>query len=330
MLKKKEQHELPLNSEQAEIEKLKAEKEILKKKYSELEIKFEGLKKTNLEISSQLSAVMNSTSWKISFPIRLLKKFYFFVTRYLLRPEVYRKTFLILKNQGISGLVDSIKFTLFLKQGILTPHEWFFRSLPSAATLVEFSLRKWPLNAPKFSIIISVYNTKHEWLKEAIDSVLSQVYSNWELVLVDDFSSDKEPGRILNEYASKDSRIKIIKNEKNLGISKSSNLAANAATGDYLIFMDHDDYLEPQALYRFADTAFLEGSEIIYSDEVITKQNINEIEHVVLRPAFSYDYYISHPYFVHLIVLLILLIHHRLCDLNKYSADDLPGHCAFL
>lgn len=301
MLKKKEQHELLLHSENDEIEKLKSEKEILKKKYSDLEIKYENLKKYNSEVETQLSAVMNSTSWKFAFPVRLIKNTYVFLTRYLLNIKTYQKAFLILKNQGFSGLLDSAKFVFSLKKGNVTPHDWFLRSLPSAAMLVDFSLRKWPLNAPKFSVIISVYNTKHEWLKEALDSVLSQVYSNWELVLVDDFSSDKEIVKILNEYVAKDSRIKIIRNEKNLGISKSSNIAANAATGDYLIFMDHDDYLEPHALYRFADTAFLEGSEIIYSDEVITRQNINEIEHVVLRPAFSYDYYISHPYFVHLI-----------------------------
>ena len=287
--------------EQEEINRLKAEKEVLRKKYSDLEIKYEGLKKENIELGQQLDAVMRSTSWKFAMPVRGAKKLFILFKNYLLKPAVYQRAFVVYKNQGLEGITFRIKNALSSSKKNISPTEWLNYSLPSPAMLVNFSLKKWPASAPKFSIVMCVYNTKHEWLSEAITSVLAQVYSNWELVIVNDNSSDKEIEVILKSFASRDSRIKVINNTENLGISRSSNVGLKNSSGEYILFMDHDDYIEPHALYRFAEAAVKDEAEIIYSDEVITSEDIKQVNHVVLRPAFSYDYYISHPYFVHMV-----------------------------
>ena len=91
----------------------------------------------------------------------------------------------------------------------------------------------------KFSIIIPVYNSE-KYLKECVDSVLKQKYKNFEIILVDDESKDSSP-EICDEYAIQDDRIKVI-HKQNGGTADSRNFGLRAANGDYITFMDNDDY----------------------------------------------------------------------------------------
>ena len=100
-------------------------------------------------------------------------------------------------------------------------------------------------NKFKISLLIPVYNTEN-FLKECLDSVLAQSLQEIEIICVNDGSSDKSK-YILEEYRQKDSRIKIITLEKNEGLARARYHAINAATGDYIMFLDSDDYLEPNA-----------------------------------------------------------------------------------
>lgn len=99
----------------------------------------------------------------------------------------------------------------------------------------------------KISVIISVYNTE-KYLEKCLDSVLNQTYQNLELILVDDCSSDNSL-KIMEKYAKKDKRIVILKNEKNIGLAASRNKALDRATGDYIGFIDSDDYI-PEDYYQ--------------------------------------------------------------------------------
>lgn len=92
------------------------------------------------------------------------------------------------------------------------------------------------------TIITPVYNVER-YLKECIDSILAQTFQNWELLLVDDGSTDKS-GEICEEYARKDSRIKVI-HKPNTGQADSRNLALTLAKGDYIGFVDSDDWIDP-------------------------------------------------------------------------------------
>ena len=102
----------------------------------------------------------------------------------------------------------------------------------------------------KISIIMPVYN-KEKYLKNTIDSILKQEYKNFELIIVDDGSTDKSK-YICDEYASKDSRIKVyhIKNE---GVSNARNIGLKYATGDYIQFIDADDTINTNTFSKYID-----------------------------------------------------------------------------
>lgn len=105
------------------------------------------------------------------------------------------------------------------------------------------------MNKPLISVIIPVYNLA-SYLAKCLDSVLSQTYSELEIIPVDDGSTD-DSAAILQEYAQKDARIKpILKN--NGGVSETRNVGLDAASGEYVFFLDGDDWLEPDALERLS------------------------------------------------------------------------------
>lgn len=101
----------------------------------------------------------------------------------------------------------------------------------------------------KFSIITPVYNAK-KYIGRTIRSVLAQSYQDWELICVDDGSSD-DSGRILDDFTRKDSRIRVV-HQENGGEGAARNTALKRATGDWIIFLDADDLLSPWALAEYA------------------------------------------------------------------------------
>lgn len=98
------------------------------------------------------------------------------------------------------------------------------------------------------SIITPNYNCE-KFISQTIDSVLLQTYTEWEMIIVDDCSSDKSY-EIALDYAEKDSRIKVLKNEVNSGAAISRNNALDVAKGDYIAFLDSDDLWEPEKLEK--------------------------------------------------------------------------------
>lgn len=105
------------------------------------------------------------------------------------------------------------------------------------------------MNNPEVSIIVPVYNVE-KYLLRCIDSILAQTFENIEILLVDDGSTDSS-GAMCDEYAQKDSRIRVI-HKKNGGLSDARNAGIDSAAGDYLCFIDSDDFVAPnmiQVLY---------------------------------------------------------------------------------
>lgn len=173
------------------------------------------------------------------------------------------------------------------------------------------------------SIVMPIFNTPQPWLIEALESVRAQWCSKWQLICVNDGSTMTHVATILKHYATIDSRIKIIMVPENVGIARATNFGLRAASYEYVAFMDHDDYLEPHAVWSLIRAARKSGAELIYSDEVLTSESIFHILDVRARPAFSYDYYLSHPYFVHLLCVR-RDVAHRVCGWDehmKISAD---------
>ena len=152
------------------------------------------------------------------------------------------------------------------------------------------------------SLIMPVYNTNLRQLAEAIDSVSRQWCDNWELICVDD-ASRPAVASLLAAYAARDRRIRVLTASENGGIARATNYGLRAARYTYAAFMDHDDYLEPDAIWQLIKAIHRSGADFLYSDEVITGETLDDVTEVRGRPAFSHDYYLSHPYFVHLLCI---------------------------
>ncbi|OUQ56652.1 hypothetical protein B5E58_10530, partial [Tyzzerella sp. An114] len=93
----------------------------------------------------------------------------------------------------------------------------------------------------KISVIVPIYNVE-KYLNRCVDSIINQTYKNLEIILVDDGSPDN-CGKICDEYAKKDNRIKVVHKE-NGGVSSARNVGLNIATGDYIGFVDGDDWID--------------------------------------------------------------------------------------
>lgn len=167
---------------------------------------------------------------------------------------------------------------------------------------IRKTVSKWGRH-PLISIILPVYNTKKEWLIQCLDSVIDQVYTNWQLCICDDASTLPHVRKILNEYESKDPRINVVYRKKNGFVAAASNDAIKIAKGDYVALLDHDDKLEKQATFRLALCITQDMPDVMYSDELITTENIDEILNHAFRPSYSRELYLSHPYFVHFVAI---------------------------
>lgn len=121
---------------------------------------------------------------------------------------------------------------------------------------------------PLMSVVMPVYNPEPAFLQEAIDSVQSQIWPNWELCITDDASTDHRIPALLSQASSADPRIRLIRREANGHISAASNTALGLARGEWIVLIDHDDRLAPEALYEIAAAADANPTaQVIYSDE---------------------------------------------------------------
>ena len=113
-----------------------------------------------------------------------------------------------------------------------------------------------------FSVVMPVYNVEN-YLEQAIESVLDQTFSSFELLLIDDCSPDHS-GRMCDEYAKKDARIRVVHLKENAGVSHARNVGMDLAKGKYLFFMDSDDYIDSD-LFETAYQSIMENpAEIVF------------------------------------------------------------------
>ena len=121
---------------------------------------------------------------------------------------------------------------------------------------------------PKVSILMPVHDVPVAFLRETLASVTSQCYSDWELVAVDDASTDEAVRACLAEVAARDGRIVVRRRDVNGGIARATNDALALAQGEYCAFLDHDDRLAPDALLCLAEAVNGDaGCDLLYSDE---------------------------------------------------------------
>ncbi len=152
---------------------------------------------------------------------------------------------------------------------------------------------------PLLSIVIPSYESNSAWFNELLHSLSVQSYRYWECIVVDDASLNLEHLDVFHRYANSDKRFRLIENSVNLGVGGSSKIGVEEAVGEYIAIVDHDDILEPNALYEIAKIVVKKEPAVIYSDEAMIDEQGNIIR-CEFRPNFDYAMLLSHPYIVHL------------------------------
>jgi GT2 family glycosyltransferase len=155
----------------------------------------------------------------------------------------------------------------------------------------------------RISVIVPVHDTPPDYLEECIQSVIAQTYENWELCICDDASAREDTRAALERYRGTDPRIRIVRSERNLHISRATNLAAEQASGKFLAFLDHDDRLHPLALYEVARADLAQGDiDLLYSDE--DKLDASGAHRdTYLKPDWSPEHLDSVMYVLHMLVV---------------------------
>ena len=216
--------------------------------------------------------------------------------------EKYRKKGMsYLKTHGARALaVKAFHKLTTVKERPVDYQKWLPKHLPSSAELERQRKTKFSLT-PKISIVVPLYKTDREYLRQLIESVQAQTYSNWELCLSDGSGANSPLEQVLKEYQEKDSRIRVISSEKPLQISQNTNAAMGISTGDFVAFADHDDVLTANALFEYVK-AYNENPklEVFYSDEDKMTMDGNKFFQPHFKPDFNLDLLCSVNYICHL------------------------------
>jgi glycosyltransferase involved in cell wall biosynthesis len=153
---------------------------------------------------------------------------------------------------------------------------------------------------PLISILLPVYNVEEKWLRLCVESVLKQLYENWELCIADDKSPSPHIRQILEEYAAEEARIKVVFRPENGHISAASNSALEIAAGEFCVLLDHDDELTEDALFYVAkELNEFPAAAMIYSDEDMIDERGKRF-YPKFKPDFSRDFFYSLNLLTHL------------------------------
>lgn len=152
-----------------------------------------------------------------------------------------------------------------------------------------------------FSILVPLYNTPEGFLRDMIESVQKQTYSQWELCLADGSDDEhSDVGKIVKEYADADNRIKYKVLEENGGISENTNACIDMSSGDYIVLFDHDDMLHESALYEIRKAIDDKNADFIYTDEAIFSTDYRKPDSYHLKTDFAIDDLRSNNYICHI------------------------------
>ena len=240
------------------------------------------------ELNFKLNRIKSNPLWKMSAPLR---KAMHFVIRQRDR----------LRNCGnLRGVLAKLKYKKIERQAM---ENYGTRSFPDEAEAKRQRETIFP-RMPKISILVPLYNTPEEFLREMIESVTGQTYGNWELCLAD--GSDEEHAYvagIVKEYQDRDEagrRILYRKLHKNEGISGNTNQCLTMATGEFIGLFDHDDVLHPSALYEYVKVINEKQADYIYCDETTFKSgNINHMLTMHFKPDYAIDNLRANNYICH-------------------------------
>ena len=182
----------------------------------------------------------------------------------VLGPDKWKENMEYIREKGFSRFREHVRQEVYL--GMAPYSDWVKRHRPDSAEQ-ERQRRHSFSYQPKISIVIPLYETPEKYLKQMLDSIVHQTYSNWELCLADG-SPGERLGRFIGSRYRKDDRIRYRHLKENQGISGNTNAALKMASGDFVMLSDHDDIVEQGALFEIVkalnDNPKL---DILYTDE---------------------------------------------------------------
>ena len=146
----------------------------------------------------------------------------------------------------------------------------------------------------KVSIIVPMYNAE-KFIGKTIESVLAQTYQNWEMLIMNDVSTDNSLA-IVSLYAKKNERIKIVNTEKNVGVVKGRNFLIDLASGKYIAFLDADDYWHNEKLEKQIKFMKEKNASISCTEYTRVKENEEKINDVIIKEEISYNDMLKNNY----------------------------------
>lgn len=208
-----------------------------------------------------------------------------------------------LQSHGMAALVEKAFQKIRNRRNAPVEYgKWLPKHLPDKVELERQRKTNFAVN-PKFSIVVPLYKTPVEYLEQMVQSVKQQTYTNWELVLSDGSGKDSPLKEVLARLAAEEPRIRVVENEKTLQISENTNAAMEQATGDFFVFMDHDDMLTEHALFECAAVINkTPEADVIYSDEDKMSMDGHKFFQPHFKPDFNLDLLCTVNYICHLFV----------------------------
>lgn len=185
--------------------------------------------------------------------------------------------------------------------------EWYERVKPKEEEIKAQKEYDWTENGTKkpisFSIVIPVYETPDNYLRELLDSLLNQTYPYFKICIADGSRKGFDKKKVLSEYASKDKRVRFEILGENRGIAGNTNAALDMATGDFIVLCDHDDVVPETALYECARSlSETPECDCLYTDEDKLDVDGGGIFDPHFKPDFNIDLLRSVNYICHLFV----------------------------
>lgn len=215
----------------------------------------------------------------------------------------YRKGMRYLKLHGAAGFAKKlVKKAEDYKNRPYPYTKWYPEHMASESEL-EQQRKTTFAYTPLISIVIPLYNTPVPYLKELLDSIQAQTYQNFQLCLADG-SDNSRTGDYIRENYGTDKRIQYKLLENNAGISENTNEAIKMATGEFIMFSDHDDTLAPNALFEIVKAMNEHpGTDVVYTDEDKVTMDGKRYFDPHFKPDFNLDMLRCNNYICHIFVV---------------------------
>ena len=278
---------------------------LLSFKYQEGETYYIQFKTENDVVTQKLEQTNVACSSTLSKYIRHINK------------KNVQKGLAYLKKNGVKKLIYRLRYGTYV--GESDYQTWLFAQRVTKKNLETQSKTKFAYS-PKISILVATFNTKEEYLKEMIDTVVNQSYSNWELCIADGSTNDFVEKYVHEHYSGYGDKIKFQKLDQNYGISGNTNKAFEMATGDYITVYDHDDTLELDCFYEIVKALQEYRYDALYTDEDKFDDSTKMYNDPNLKPDFSEDLLRSHNYITHLFI-----VNKKIVDEVGYYNSEFDG-----